>query len=219
MKKIQKKRKNRSAGICIPSLCIKLALATLLPTIIYLILADWSYAWTYHEIKEQNFQTVDSRCVSIAQDRNDEPFGGRNGGMRTIYNFTLENGIVVGIYADTAEQALSIHRMEELEFLTGRDLTFTYLTEACFSNGTYVLLSISEDGKVLLRETEVFATYRGRLTTAAWLLVIACAIALLFVLVPLVVNLLKNQKKSHKKKQKKQKKQQQAAKKSESPNT
>lgn len=206
------KKKRISLRHILPSECVKLSLTIIVVILLIVTLSDWNYFWTYHEVKLNNFEVCESRCNTIEQVNNDE-LRGRHGG-RLIYSITLENGVVVAVYKDTIDDTLSIGQAELLDLLTKQTLTYTYVPKRVFSNGAFVLASISKDGEDLLSKTATFEPYRQRLATGVKIAVIFCSIGALISIVPLVFNpiniLIKRSKRKKKKQRECEKKAQQA---------
>ena len=129
-------------------------------------MTDWSYFRTYYEICKQNFQTVETCCIAIDWDTNIE-FRSHTP-ERLKYNFHLENGCTVCIYADTADVAMSISDKRELHKFVGKRLTYVYIPRPVFDGEGYVLLSITDGKKTILHHEDVVSAYRKTISTALW---------------------------------------------------
>lgn len=206
-----KKKKRIPLRHILPPLCVKLSLLIIISSLLLLITL-WNYFLTYREIELNNFEVCESRCITIEKVKNSENTGKSHG--RRIYSITLENGVVVAVYKDTIDDALSIDQTELLDLLTKQTLTYTYVPKRIFSNGAFVLVSISKDGEEVLTKSAVFEVYRQRLKPVVTITVILCSIGVLISIIPLIFNpiniLVKRIKRKKKKQRECEKKEQQA---------
>ena len=174
-------------------------------TIIMTASIDWGCIWTYHEYHDGNIASQAGVCVRLEQSWTDE--ASTRSGEKSIYVLLLENGTRLGIYKDLADEYFSTGwRIEALEFLKNRELTFTYIPKKIFTDGSYVLLSISNGSESILDEQHVFSYYWDRLLTDLILSCIVDGIALLLVIVPPIYRLIVRRKEQAKKRRNKQKK-------------
>ena len=173
-------------------------------TVVNTAAADWSCIWTYHEYRDGNIQIQANVCVRLEQSRTDESYG--RSGYRTIYVLVLKDGTKLGIYKKLADQIFSTRRMEDLDFLKNQEFTFKYIPKRIFTDGSYVLISISDGSEFILDECDVFSYYWDRLLTNLILSCIFDGIALLLVIVPPIYRLVDHSKKQAKKRHNKQKK-------------
>lgn len=182
-------------------LCIKTAILIFVPILLYVIIVNWRYMWTYREIKINHIETIDASCISISLDHTDEPNG--HTPYRLIYNFVLEDGTTVSIYKDVVDDIFSSKEALEQQLVTGRTMEFTYVPKPLFTNGAFVLLSVSDNGKIIIDKADVIYTYYSRLKTGAIVLLIFSCIALLILLASPICYLYKKHKRRVKKQLKK----------------
>lgn len=175
-------------------------------TVVNTAAADWSCIWTYHEYRDGNIQIQANVCVRLEQSRTDESYG--RSGYRTIYVLVLKDGTKLGIYKKLADQIFSTRRMEDLDFLKNQEFTFKYIPKRIFTDGSYVLISISDGSEFILDERDVFSYYWDRLVIALILSCIYDGIAVLLIIVPPIYRFAVRWRKQAKKCRKKQKKQQ-----------
>lgn len=185
---------------------VLLALVLFFFTVVNTAAADWSCIWTYHEYRDGSIQIQANVCVKLEQSRTDESYG--RSGYRTIYVLVLKDGTKLGIYKDLADQIFSTRRMEDLDFLKNQEFTFKYIPKRIFTDGSYVLISISDGSESVLDERDVFSYYWDRLVIALILSCIYDGIAVLLIIVPPIYRFAVRWRKQAKKRRKKQKKQQ-----------
>ena len=196
--------KQHSKGHRFP-LHLTLALILFFFTVVIVIPTDWGYIWTYHEYRDGNFQTQAGICAKVEQSSTVEAYG--RGGFPTIYVLTLKDGTKLGIYKKLADQVFSTRRMEDLDFLKNQEFTFKYIPKRIFTDGSYVLISISDGSESVLDERDVFSYYWDRLVIALILSCIYDGIAVLLIIVPPIYRFAVRWRKQAKKRRKKQKKQ------------
>lgn len=188
------------------SLNVKIALALFLGGAVLAVSINWGRIWTYHEYRNGNIAPKAGICVKIELSDTRET-NHPHGESASIYAFTLDDGTRLGIYKDLADEYFSTGwRIEALDFLKNQEFTFTYIPKKIFTDGSYVLFSISNGGESILDEQHVVSYYWDRLLTN---LIISCiydGIALLFVIVPPIYRLIVCQKKQANKRRNKQKK-------------
>ena len=185
---------------------IQLALLFFFSMLILVAAVDWGRIWTYHEYRNGNIVSQTGICIKIELSETLEMYD-RYGGSAPIYAFTLDDGTRLGIYDDLAEEHFSTGwRIEALEFLKNRELTFTYIPKKIFTDGSYVLFSISNGSESILDEQHVVSYYRDWLRPALILSCIVDGIALLLVIVPPIYRLVARSKKQANKRRNKQKK-------------
>ena len=182
------------------------ALALFFFTVVNTAAADWSCIWTYHEYRDGTSQIQANVCVRLEQSRTDESYG--RSGYRTIYVLVLKDGTKLGIYKKLADQIFSTRRMEDLDFLKNQEFTFKYIPKRIFTDGSYVLISISDGSEFILDERDVFSYYWDRLVIALILSCIYDGIAVLLIIVPPIYRFAVRWRKQAKKCRKKQKEQQ-----------
>ena len=198
-------KKQHSKKYCIP-LNIQFALLFFFSMLILIAAIAWGRIWTYHEYRNGNIVSQTGICIKIELSETFE-IHDRRGGSEPIYVFTLDDGTRLGIYKYVADELFSTGwHIEALEFLKNRELTFTYIPRKIFTDGSYVLLSISNGGESILDEQHVFSYYSGGLRNALILSCIVDGIALLLVIVPPIYRLIVRRKEQAKKRRNKQKK-------------
>ena len=162
-------------------------------TIIMTASIDWGCIWTYHEYHDGNIASQAGVCVRLEQSWTDE--ASTRSGEKSIYVLLLENGTRLGIYKDLADEYFSTGwRIEALDFLKNQEFTFTYIPKKIFTDGSYVLLSISNGSESILDEQHVLSYYLDWLWTALILSCIVDGIALLLVIVPPIYRLIVRRK-------------------------
>lgn len=194
-----RRRLNSATG-----LFIRTAILIFVPILLYVSIVNWRYMWAYREIKANHTETVETNCVSVALDRTDEPNG--HIPYRQIYNFVLGDGTNVSIYKDIVDEIFPSREALEQQLVTGRTMVFTYIPKPLFTNGAFVLLSVSDDGKVIIDKAGVVHAYYGRLKTGAIILLIFSCIALLILLMPPTFYLYRKHKRRRKKRLKRKSK-------------
>lgn len=156
-------------------------MAIFIPILLYAIFANWHSIWTYKEIKANHVETIETKCISVAIDRTDEPNGRTP--YRLIYNFALGNGATASIYKDLVDHIFSSEEGLEQQLVTGQTMEFTYVPKPLFTNGAFVLLSVSDNGRIIINEADVIYMYYRRLKTAATVVFVAFGIALQILLI------------------------------------
>lgn len=148
--------------------------------------------WVYREIKMNHTETIETNCISVALERIDEPNG--HTPYRLIYNFVLGDGTNVSIYKDIVDEIFSSKEALEQQFVTGQTMVFTYIPKPLFTNGAFVLLSVSDNSKIFIDKADVLHAYYSRLKTSAIILLVFSCIAILILLISPTVYLHKKHK-------------------------
>lgn len=141
--------------------------------------------WTCWEIKRNNLCTIDSQCISVdlgkTQEVNGVAFDER------IYCFTLEDGQIVSAYKDVVDEALSIHGVDDLNYVKNTPMRYTYIPEYIFTNDTYVLLSISNSQGYILAPEGMLSWYHNIVMRIIYALAIWTSPFLIFRIISAII--------------------------------
>ena len=164
----------------------------------------WRYFWTCWEIKRNHIAQAEAVCIAVEEDETNESY--RRDGFRPIYDLILSDGTVVAVYQDTIKENFPSADDFRQIVASGNTMRFTYVPKAIFTNGAYVLLSVSDHGSEILGFDEVVKEYRSRVKTCIIMQGVVSFVALLFVVVPSVLYLMQRWKKAIRRRRKRQKK-------------
>lgn len=175
------RRKNNS----LTAVSIKLAIVIIVTPLLFIIFYDWRFMLVYREIKANRTETVKTSCSSVVLDYPFEMFRRDYYHYCAVYNVMLRDGTTVSIYKDIADDIFPSREAMEQQLVTGGTKEFTYITKPRFSNGAFVLLSVSDDGKVIIDKADVVQDYYRILKRDAIMLLVAFCMALLSLMPPL----------------------------------
>lgn len=189
---------------------IKLALAIFIPTLLVFFIYGWRYMWVYREIEMNHIETVESNCISVALDHTEERY--RNSWHRRIYNFVLGNGTNISVYESIVDEINLSKEALEQQLVTGRTLEFTYVPIPAFSNGAFVLLSVSDGSEIIIDKADIFREYYGWLKRCSIMLLVVFCVSILLLSIPPALYFYRKYQRYKKKQRKKEKKERRRAK-------
>lgn len=181
-----KKKQYLKANIKISLVLVALSLS---------FLAAWRDILVFWEYHNKNVITATSECISVSQSRTNEL---RLHSFFTIFCLNFEDGTVVAIYSETANELfLSENATEQLRaleerFVTGFPITFTYVAKPTIVNDTYALVCASLlDGTSLIDATSGISHYARRAKTIVITSLILYSFSFLSFVAPLFFRLYK----------------------------
>ena len=154
-----------------------------------LLLTAWRDVGIHFAYRQGHTVTVSAECTAVSLDRTNEP---RRYSAFYLYTFHLKGGETIAIYSDTADAMFSfsdaaerIHALEQ-QFVTGRPIDFTYVTQPTLVGDTHALVSAADGEAVLLAPKLTMEHFSRRARTLATIAAILYAAALLLLAAPLV---------------------------------
>lgn len=119
---------------------------------------------------------------------------------RSYITLCMDNGLNASVFQDVAA------RSDLIEALVGTEVELRYSASNAFGDDSHILLSVSANGEVLLREKDVLDSYAETLSLSLNVLLIVAAVCVSFVALSTLVCWLWRLKKLLKKQKEKQRK-------------
>ena len=166
-------------------LYIGMVLFTITVTVMFNLQAFLGYA----ALQRGDLVSVKSRCISVGT-----CYGDTDRGSNLLYSFKLENGVNCAANSTPTEKALSVHRPNELQWIVGKELTYTYKTKAYFMFENHLLVSISDGGTPLLPIEAVYNDYKRRFKRLFYLNIFFACLPIVSLMIKIPYRCIKKQK-------------------------